>query len=357
MGEIKIPPAPLTGTKLVESINKGFDKLYQANRDNYIINSSFKVWQRGTSFEIGDYYAFNKYTADRYKANLAKVTRQEFSVTQKDVPGYPEYFMSVSALATPRTWSHVGQEIENVRLIAGKTVVLSFYAKSAIGSNVYIQHGYYYGKDNETNQGYEFFEEPIKLTSDWKRYFKVIQFPEIIATKITESNYVFVNFYGAKDVAINYQFDLANIKLEDGEIATPYKELPYDLELFDCYRYFQKINASNAQCGDISLGTVYYDSAAGNGVCFYPLQFLRPMRAIPSASYDGTNAAYTINVGISSYRVGTINFLNESNAGALVKCNVLSYPNDTSPKPCVIVQTPNGRPWGWQLDAEYGEEN
>ena len=116
-----------------------------AHRKNVIINGDFDIWQRGDSFA-----SLGTYTADRWGTNggadggtpaTVAITREDHTLGQTDIPGEPKHFFRVtnsdegSSLGASHTLNII-QRIEGVRTLAGRTVTISFYARSSITDKV-----------------------------------------------------------------------------------------------------------------------------------------------------------------------------------------------------------------------------
>lgn len=71
------------------------------------------------------------------------------------------------------------------------------------------------------------------------------------------------------------------IQLEIGSVATPFEQRPYGLELTLCQRYYQRIDASDGDNGQVYVGAgaSVNSSGAGSFVIYFPGG---PMRASPS---------------------------------------------------------------------------
>lgn len=103
---------------------------YGTLSQNFIINGGMDIWQRGTTAVTTN----GNYSADRWIIGSSAGTN---SVTQStDVPTGIGVQYSLSFAGTSTTNPLIRQRIEaqNAMMLAGKTVTLSFYAKSTSGT-------------------------------------------------------------------------------------------------------------------------------------------------------------------------------------------------------------------------------
>jgi hypothetical protein len=222
------------------------------NFRNKIINGNFDIWQRGTSFTGG------VYGADRWINNsfgtTCTMSRQEFPLGQIDVPNEPTYFCRMDITSVPNAGhnSALTQRIENVRTLAGKTITISFYAKADNTRTITVEFSQTFGSgglpsSNVTSIG------AIKktLTTNWQLITTTINVPsiaeKIIGTDLNSSLSFFIWFDGGTnfDNRTNFlghqsgTFDIAQVQIEEGPVATPFEQRPIGTELALCQRYFQ----------------------------------------------------------------------------------------------------------------------
>ena len=267
---------------------------------NKIINGNFDVWQwaqrsilSATSFgdqilnitdrELTDRdnSSHFRFLADRWAFYSGRATtggsgNQEATFSKRtlqldelnSIPSRPSYCgritlnaraQGVGPQVIPTTLFH---RIENVFLLAGKQVTLSFYAKSNnIGSskiNLFLsqchkashpQYSTYY-RDNFINE--------VRLTSDWNKYVLTFSVPALRIQDIAsawnnsipqkpweETNYDRMPFDSFTQLVFEIPgaetrfVDFSSIQLEEGSIATSFEKRPPHIELQLCQRYFE----------------------------------------------------------------------------------------------------------------------
>jgi hypothetical protein len=296
--------------------------------DNPILNSSFQVWQRGTS--IAGATAIN-YTADQWQLFRAgtTITRQVTGDTT-NLPNI-QYCARVQRNSGTSGTSVVllSQSLETLNAIpyAGKTVTLSFYARkganysgasSGMGATVFTGTG--------TDQSYiggftgvaTAFTGSAILTSTWQRF----TFTGSIAATATE---IAVNFsYEPVGTAgANDYFEVTGVQLEVGSTASAYhsNQPTIQAELAACQRYYFR----STQNANLILGA--YGNATSTTVAYVPVPYPVSMRVTPTAlDYSSVYLSDTVNAftGIASVTLGTsTNALGEVavtiNAGSLTQ--------------------------------------
>lgn len=250
---------------------------------NYIINGGFDVWQRGTSFIATTAFA---YMADRFRI---KTTSGTCSVN-KNPNGMPtEYTQSLSKTNYITISSNnngeieMSQPIEDVRTLAGKNVAVSLNAAIYQGSakNINISILQFFGTGGSASVSTDIKTILVKAnygSTEVDRYNATFNLPSITGKTITsDSQLVLI----VRIPNGSYSFDIGQVQLEEGSIATPFEQKPYGLELSLCQRYYQ----------------VYGDSTQGINIIGYSIagqtertSFMFPiqMRDNPNATRVGT---------------------------------------------------------------------
>lgn len=317
----------VTNDKTVKgAINEVNASLSEKANKNYIINGNFDVWQRGTSL-INPANA--TYLADRFYIRNSITTGAPTTLTHSkqqiqngEVSNAANYYRitsdSVSNIGTNETYRLV-QYIENgTRKLCGtnRKVTISFYARSNIPNKkigVAFTQGYGTGGSASPNDG--LVGKTVTLSNTFKKYSVTFDCASL-ADKIFGTNNDDIAIltlglaYGVSNgsnfgdtVAENFgvgYVDIAQVKLESGDKATPFVPRLYGEELNNCLRY-------------------YYDSVTklNTGTAFMPTAILMntkfpvPMRTVPTVSIYGT----------------TLNTIRRSDTGAIINLTspVLGY--------------------------------
>jgi hypothetical protein len=238
----------VTGDLTVPSINNG----PLAGFRNAIINGNFDFWQRGTSVTG---IANDQYLADRWAhlrvGTTANVSRQAFTVGQTDVPGEPVYFHRtvVSSVAAAGNALNFNQKIESVRTFAGQTVTCSFWAKADASKNIAFNLTQVFGSGGSPSAAVVSGVTTIALTTAWQKFAVTVSVPSISEKTVGSANddALWVRFWLDAGSNFNSQtnslgqqsgtFDIAQVQLEAGSVATPFERRPIGTELALCQRY------------------------------------------------------------------------------------------------------------------------
>jgi hypothetical protein len=258
---------------------------------NKIINGDFGVWQRGTSFSNP---ANQAYTADRYLVGYdgtgatRTISQQTFTPGTAPVSGYEGtyfYRYNQSVAGSGSTFSTIETHLEDVRLFAGQTITLSFWAKAASGFSTNVLFRQNFGSGGSANV--DTASSSITIGTTWQRYTTTVTLPSISGKTIGTSSSLFVMFF--TPINATFTFDIWGVQLEAGSVATPFTTASNTLqgELALCQRYYWRI--SNVAQYDMlsNLGTAYSTTST-----FFNFPIKQTMRVKPT-SLDYANIAMT----------------------------------------------------------------
>jgi hypothetical protein len=231
---------------------------------NYVINGNFSVAQRGTSF-VNPAPATITYTLDRWFAYwdgtgwAITVSQQAFtpwtlgaSGGNPDDPAFYLRFAQTTAGSGTTSTSGIAQRIEDVRTLAGQTVTLSFWAKADTNRVVgcFLQQNFGTGSTspivNTTIQN-------NNLTTAWQKFNYTIQLGSTSGKNVVGNSFLAVIFQPPFNTA-NQTIEIAQVQLEYGPIATPFRSRTFAEELRLCLRYYEK---------SFGYGVVPADNAGG----------------------------------------------------------------------------------------------
>ena len=218
---------------------------------NAIINGNFDHWQRGTSF-TGSEYGADRWLNAR-SGTTHTVTRQPFTLGQTDVPGEPTYFCRtvVSSVAGAGNYAIAIQAIEGVRAFAGQQATISFWAKADASKNIAIDCQQNFGTGGSPSSAVNAIGTVKKaLTASWQKITHTFTITSVagktLGTDGNDSLALFIWFdagstFNARTDSLGQQsgtFDIAQVQLEPGPVATPFERRPIGTELALCQRYF-----------------------------------------------------------------------------------------------------------------------
>jgi len=281
---------------------------------NKIINGNFDFWQRGTSTSTGGYLS------DRWRTNVTGSTftssRQAFTLGQTDVPNEPSYFhrVVVTSVAGASNYCILYQPIESLRTFAGQTATLSFWAKADASKNMAVDFAQYFGSGGSPSSSVTGIGvTTCALTTSWQKFTITVSVPSISGKTLgTDNNDWFgPNFwfdagsdYNSRTNSLGQQsgtFDIAQVQLEVGSIATPFEVRPLGTELALCQRYYQ--TGYMRVRGTLTSGSIECSS-----------QLPVTMRAQPTMTGTGINslAEGTIYIRSTSAASGNVLFTAEA---------------------------------------------
>ena len=250
------------------------------NFRNKIINGNFDFWQRGSSFTNP---ANATFTADKWGVSYdgsgaaRTISRQPFILGQTEVPNDPIYFLrwSQSVAGTGETYNVLLQPVEWVRTLANKQVTVSFYARSSvIPINVAVYGEQFFGTGG-SGVTYTAFPS-VNVTTTWQKFTVNLTFPSLAGKTIggSEDDRIVIGFLLPSNSV--FTFDIAQVQLEEGTVATPFEIRPTGLEFSLCQRYYCVTNAG------IRYRSVVASSYSENFV-YWPVQ----MRRVPNVALVG----------------------------------------------------------------------
>jgi hypothetical protein len=273
------------------------DRMPRCPGKNLIINGSFNVAQRGVTLGFGTGV---RYMADRWAVNSVGSTMAAglvgFSTGQTEVPGAPRSYhqTAVTSVSGAGNFAVLLQPIEDVRLVSGQTLTLSFWAKADAAKSVSLELVQRFGTGGSPSSDVNTFLGKVNVSTVWQKFTITFEAPSISGKTLgTNGNsHANINFWMDAGSSFNGrtgslghqsgQWDFAQVQLEYGAVATDYERVPFALEFLLCQRYYFQWQA-------------IYRGAPVTGQHFCWLPFMTRMRASPTvalASDLGSTATF-----------------------------------------------------------------
>lgn len=220
--------------------------LIGAGRRNLVINGGFDVWQRGTTVTKTS-NTYQNFTSDRWSAYFAGTyTQQQTTLPNGD---YVNYFRGVLG-TTAANRININHFIENGNsILSGKYITVSFWLKASVIDsqvNVKIQT-----TSGSTFSSYTLIANKyIETSLDWKKYEITLKCNNDIAN-IGGRPHGLLEIDGVDGSWANgTTFEIAQVQLELGKVATPFEHRSYGEEVALCQRYFEVVAETSDNNGN-----------------------------------------------------------------------------------------------------------
>ena len=262
---------------------------------NAIINGNFDFWQRGTSF------TGNEYGADRWvHARLGTTqtaTRQSFTVGQTAVPSEPTYFCRtvVTSVAGAGNFCNLIQRIEDVRIFAGQQVTISFWAKADATKNIAVDLAQDFGSGGSPSARVtDIGVTKISIGTNWQKVTVTATLPSISGKTLGTDNNDYLQFdiwfdagsnFNARTDTLGQQsgtFEIAQVQIEAGPVATTFERRPIGTELALCQRYYEKSYSISIVPGTASSGPGVFGTRCSSSNELGTISFKQSKRVNPS---------------------------------------------------------------------------
>jgi len=282
---------------------------------NKIINGDFGVWQRGTSFNLT---GTDAYTVDRFLVSADSatgtptLTQQTFTPGTAPVAGYEGTYFPRITLSSSNTAWYFSQRIEDVRIFAGQTVTLSFWAKSSSSQAVQYYFRQNFGTGGSSNINLS--GSIGTIGTSWQRFTQTITLGSMAGKTIGAGSYMFAQIFNSSGVVASSTIDIWGMQLEAGSVATAFQTATGTVqgELAACQRYYEKSYPLATAPGSTSSqsGLVNYiaiTSSAINNRCWVPFIVSKRTSSptITIWSYHTGASGYAYNEGTGSdYSIG-----------------------------------------------------
>lgn len=251
---------------------------------NKLINGDFQVWQRGTTFTDPD--NINLYTADRwavfrnsYAAGLT-VTQQSVQTNSKSIR------VQRTAGNALLDYIALAQSLETIEVkkLVGKTVTLQFKALKGANfsestNNLTAQIIYGTGTDGNTASGFAVQTAIATLSAPLTTTNTLFSLTTTLPSNATQLAVQF-SYTPVSTALTNDYFEITDVQLEEGAVATPFERRSYGLELALCQRYFFSFGGSS------SFEAVGSGSSNTTSLAYINVSLPVKMRISPAVTYS-----------------------------------------------------------------------
>ncbi|QLE46406.1 hypothetical protein FD723_40045 (plasmid) [Nostoc sp. C052] len=302
-------------------------------RENKILNGEFLIAQRGTTFNFAPSLTGGAYTIacfDRFtfgthiassldlgtgeKFPQVRLTQESFVQGSGDIPpGNPEkylrlYFLDAGAAPSPNSFMILNSALDDPRSLLGQTVTVSFYARTSIANR---RIGFrLHTADSSVNNHKQIFNKTVTTdgSKKWNKFAVTFKIPSFLED-YNLINIIFFQFMfqcgsnvsklwttSATSITPGETIDIADLKLEIGDRATPMPRESYWQQLLKCQQYYW-------EAPDRTILHGFSTANGSSGIVFATVKFPVPMKKIP-----GISISSQIYVHLPGIEIGNKNF-------------------------------------------------
>lgn len=266
---------------------------------NAIINGSYVLWQRATSHSTFGYGSADRWV-NAFVGSACTMSRQAFTMGQVDVPGEPRFFcrMAVTSVVGANNYALLGHYIEDARTLAGQTVTVSFLAKASAALPITVELEQFFGTGGSpSNSTTGIGSTKVTLSTSWQKIVVTATLPSVSGKTLGSDNNSSVRLniwldagstWNTRTISLGQRsgtFDIAQVQVEAGSVATPFEFRPIATEVALCQRYYMMLD--NTYKHDCEIGGA---SVSVGHMVYFPVS----PRATPNVSIlaqSGTNSS------------------------------------------------------------------
>ncbi|TKT46180.1 hypothetical protein [Rhizobium sp. LC145] len=234
--------------------NIGADIL--AGYRNKLLNGNFDIWQRASSQTISGYGSDDRW-ANNYIGGSHTVSVWQHPLGQTDVPGNPTFFSRtiVTHAAGAGNYHMKRQTIEDVRLLSGKTVTITFYARANAALPMFVEMTQTFGVGGSPSTAVNIPAGKVMLSTAWQRFDFLVTLPSIAGKTIGSNGgsgtALTFWFEAGSDMNSRFDnlgqrsgtFDISRVSVVLGDArseADPFEPRHVSQELMMCQRYYER---------------------------------------------------------------------------------------------------------------------
>tara|TARA_R110000772_G_C13310322_1_gene440390 strand:- start:296 stop:1726 length:1431 start_codon:yes stop_codon:yes gene_type:complete len=276
-------------------VEPAFSKVSANSGRSLIINGDFSIWQRAVSQTTSDYGSDDRWLNGN--AGSTKVhSQQTFTVGQTDVPNNPIFYSRTVVTTVAGASNLVSKEyrMEGVQKTSGETLTFSFYGKADSAKDLAVEFVQVFGTGGSPSAAVvSIGVTTFSLTTSWAKHTVTVDIPSVTGKTLGTAGDDYLSFrfwfdagsdFNARTNTLGQQngtFDISNVQLEFGTVATDFEFIsPTDQEL-ECKRFFERLSFDS---GDF-LSVGYAFATTGADAMLY---YSQKRSATPTFSNSGT---------------------------------------------------------------------
>jgi hypothetical protein len=276
--------------------------------DNGFINGGFDFWDYATSQTSNGYGSDNRWVNQNVGTTKTH-SKQTSGDTERALFNSKAYSRTVAAsVAGAANYCAKTQRKEGVNSYANGKATISFWAKADASKNIAIELVQNFGTGGSPSSAVTAIgSQKIALTTTWQYFTITVDIPSIVGKTLGTDENDYLEFYFWFDAGSNFNvrtdtlgqqngtFDIAEVRIDEGEIAKAFGVTDLDIEGNRCKRYYEVIDVNNH--ATLISGT-YYSSIEFYGVLKY-----HKKRNAPAVTHAGATLFDILSAGVS--RVST----------------------------------------------------
>ena len=300
-------------TAYIGSINDGPISGFR----NLVINGGFDVWQRGTSFTDNAVYTSDRWWFVNDAVGTATVTRQDISSQGLG----SQYCLRAERSSGTNRWV-VGTNLETnvVKSILGKQITVSFYVRkgSAFTSDISVTFG---TSNTEAKFGSLIDFNNFTISNSSLNTSTFTKFSETLNVGAASTALgLKLELSASQAGASNAYFEVAQVQIEEGPIATPFEKRSYGQEFALCCRYYESMETS----GSTPLRFGNDGMCISSTVALFQVGGFYPKRSTPVATLSAGNTFAVVNSAGSLIQGTAATVVNYGSHNASVTVTVAS---------------------------------
>ena len=225
---------------------------------NHVVNGEFAIAQRGAgpfTLATGSVWTFDRWVAVGTGSVAGQVSRT--AGVPDGPPGWVATLNVTSAAVGGLEWS---TRLEDVSRLAGRTVTLSFWYRTASAS-FSVEARQLFGAGGSPAV-VALPPTALAISPAWQRIRFVVSLPPVLGKTIGTGSSLALRLLltGTAPATL----DVAGVQLEESPVATPFERRPPSLELLMARRYFRR-SALAVPAADLALEMRAAPVASGTG--------------------------------------------------------------------------------------------
>lgn len=270
---------------------------------NKLINGDFQIWQRAASQTTSGYGSDDRWSNTHVGSTKTHSRLALTALETQSLPGFTSMSRTV-VTSVAGAGNHVfkSQAIEDVRLLAGRKVTVSFYAKADAAKNIAVEFTQGFGTGGSPSAAVTGIgAAKVMLSTTIARYSVTVDIPSVNGKTIgsDDNHSTSLHFwfdagstYNTRTASLGQQsgtFDIGGVQVELGDRVTNLDLRPRAVEQMLCERYYeQMLGAGLSTAGGTQLAGSTLAMGQADTIAFW--RFRQIKRRTPTFGLMPTGA-------------------------------------------------------------------